>query len=779
MPRRDPWPYIGLAAFFVVLFVAVFGERIAPHEPIYFVVEHGRDPRPYDPGLVFPFGSDILGRDLFSLVLAGARTTIVVVVLGGLARVLAGAVLGLLASLSSKVRVATDALSEIVAAVPATLVVLLVVLVFVRGDTTFLVFVGALLITGWAGPYRVFRAELDRLGHMGFTESAAALGLSRVAIALRHHVPHLVPMLALNLSQQSVASLVALAELGVLGVFVGTTRLIGIEESMSFVTVGQINRASIADPPEWGGLLANARSTENLWTTRWVFLVPGIAFAVLAIALAAVGIGLARRYARRDLVADVRGRGAGLLAAATLAVILLGAVVPPRYAAAVDWADRARASVTTVDDAAAAFEEAGLEKVGDTWTIERDVEHLVRTGAASAAVADATVGENSDGELDVLPLVFAESGGGRVEAPLVFASWGLSPADHHPAPILSSPDLGTIIADWPDDYATVDVRGKVAVVLRALTVASGSREVSGPDPETAIRDVLKRGPAGVIYVDPDLPKLPRVSTPSRTNGYIRLANLYPVRDRSKPPVLVLSPQAADTLLAPAGIRPTQIYADLPRGYLGGVVSTDTAYAHRSAARGLGIGATVDVPLTLEQARSTSVVGATPSAGDGRGDVLIWAVTPPGGSHAALDAAVAVARSLKDRDVRLVFVAFDPTIDPDGNAAAVAERLGERKISFVVVLDALEGAALRTRSVNGDLIAGFDLYADRAGARHIPTRTTIDPNNTGYEWPGIRPFVDLRSIVVSGDGTAGDLRIDAAATIGYLAGRLALDAEELR
>ena len=66
MTRRDPWTYIGVFAFFALLFVALFGERIAPHEAIFFVPEHGRDPRPYDPGLVFLFGSDILGRDLLS-----------------------------------------------------------------------------------------------------------------------------------------------------------------------------------------------------------------------------------------------------------------------------------------------------------------------------------------------------------------------------------------------------------------------------------------------------------------------------------------------------------------------------------------------------------------------------------------------------------------------------------------------------------------------------------------------------------------------------------------
>src|SRR5688572_4060605 len=89
-PGLDPWMLLGLVALLALVFVALFGERIAPHEPIYFVVEHGAEPRPYEPGLVFPFGSDVLGRDLLSLVLAGARATLTIVVLAGFARVAAG-----------------------------------------------------------------------------------------------------------------------------------------------------------------------------------------------------------------------------------------------------------------------------------------------------------------------------------------------------------------------------------------------------------------------------------------------------------------------------------------------------------------------------------------------------------------------------------------------------------------------------------------------------------------------------------------------------------------
>ena len=91
MRRIDPWFAIGLVAFFALLFVALFGERIAPYEPIFFTVNRGDLQRPFAPGEVFPLGSDVLGRDLFSLVLAGARATLLIGVVAGLARVLSGA----------------------------------------------------------------------------------------------------------------------------------------------------------------------------------------------------------------------------------------------------------------------------------------------------------------------------------------------------------------------------------------------------------------------------------------------------------------------------------------------------------------------------------------------------------------------------------------------------------------------------------------------------------------------------------------------------------------
>lgn len=110
--------------------------RLAPHEAIYFVVEHDRDPRPYDPGIVFPFGSDVLGRDLFSLVLAGARATLTIVLLAGLARVGAGVLIAAIGSWWRPTRLLTETVAELVSAIPATIVALVLVKVFVQAETS-------------------------------------------------------------------------------------------------------------------------------------------------------------------------------------------------------------------------------------------------------------------------------------------------------------------------------------------------------------------------------------------------------------------------------------------------------------------------------------------------------------------------------------------------------------------------------------------------------------------------------------------------------------------
>ncbi len=793
MTRKDlePSTVVGLIAFLGLICVALFGERLAPHEPIYFVLEHGTDPRPYDPGLVFPFGSDILGRDILSLVLAGARTTLMIVVLAGTARVLAGMLVAAVGSWWRPARLLTESLAELVSAVPATLVALVLVKVFLKADPSIPLVVGALLVAGWAGPYRVIRAEIDRLRPLAFTEGAVALGVGRWRIFWRHHLPHLVPVIALNLSQQIVASLVLVAELGVLGVFVGATRLINVEESLTRIVTGTLSIALLGDPPDWGGLLANARTVESLWTTRWLFLVPGVAFAVTAVAVAAVGFALARRYARRDVTEDLHGPGATALGLVLVLLFVGSALVPERYAEARGWAVDARAELGRSPDIQSAFADAGLHALAASYAVSRDTGSLVRTAPATVKIGGAAATEGTGpasfgfAPHRVQALVTGDTGGGLVEAPLVFAGRGIVPTEFPPGPacpavLCGRPDIGRYVQDYANDYASIDVRGKVVLLVRFLGVATvGFNSFQngyslGPDGETSIAGAIKRGAAAVIFIDPALGYY--TDTPENftfglgdirggVNPYLRLEHDSPPTKTSGVPVVILDPVAAQSLLLPNGLDLTRYYA------------FDAARSDQykiSPSRDLGMTARVEVPLERRAESVTSFVGEVGGASSDSGRVLIWALRRPGAGHPSADVAAALARELGRRQLPFIFVDFDPSVDPRANAQSVGEVLKGERISLVVVLDKLDGTALRFTTPYGDLIPMFELYAERAGARHEVTRSTA---NIGA-LSDLAPFIQIKTVLVSGNGGEGDLRPDAAALLGYLAGRLALGAEEV-
>jgi peptide/nickel transport system permease protein len=789
----DTGSLVGVAAFFAVLVVALFGEHIAPHEAIYFVPEHGRDPRPYDPGLVFPFGSDVLGRDLFSLVLAGARSTLAIVVISGVVRVIAGAVVAALGSWWRPARLATEWVAELVSAVPATLVALVLVRIFVRAETSLFVFIAALLVTGWAGPYRVIRAELHRLANMEFTQGARAIGVSGWRLFWRHHLPHLVPIVALNTSQQVVASLVLVAELGVLGVALGLTSTINIEESLRRVVPTQINVAQVSDPPEWGGLLASARTIESLWTTRWLIFIPGVAFALTAVAVALVGFSVARRYAKRDVVDDLLGRGAAAFGVCVLALFLVSSLVPERYAAAIDWAAAARAEVRPTADIESAFADAGLTPIGASYAVTREITTLGQTAAASVSAGNVKLVEPfPHSSLDVpdrnrtsRSLVSGAASGGVVEAPLVFASRGVNPTDYPEPPRAlygtNNDDFGKLIRDYDyaDDYAGIDVKGKVVLLVRFIGFKARPPKNSfnyapGPAPDTSIANAIKRGAAAVIFVDPALylyTDLPGCCTyglgdlQGGSNPYLRAERSYPPAGTSGVPVVVLGDVAALQFVAPLGIDLSPFFKQDER---------TSEQRTISLSRDLGVTARVEVPVQRQTASVTSHVAEVADAPVGAARIVVWSIKRPGAQHPSTDVLAALGRSLSARRAPFIFVEFDPSLDPDANAKTIAEVLKDRRIALVLVLDRLDGPKLRFTTPYGDLIPALDLYAKQAGTQY--ERTLETPRIAAID--EVAPFFDVKTVLIDGSRGDGDPRADAAALVGYLAGRLALGAEEL-
>jgi hypothetical protein len=131
---------------------------------------------------------------------------------------------------------------------------------------------------------------------------------------------------------------------------------------------------------------------------------------------------------------------------------------------------------------------------------------------------------------------------------------------------------------------------------------------------------------------------------------------------------------------------------------------------------------------------------------------------------------AVAHIAAARRAPFTFVEFDP----QGDTAAVREALADRRVALVLVLGLLDGSALRFETANGDLIPAFDRYADDAGARHEVTRSTASAERMAR----LAPLPGSKTVFISGTGGDGDVTTDAAALLGYLAGRLELGAPEV-
>jgi peptide/nickel transport system permease protein len=778
MRRVDPWLLAGLTLCGVLLFIVAYGDRIAPNEPVFLMVNGpAGTERPLPPGEPFLFGSDAVGRDLFSLVLVGARTTLLIVVLAGSARLIAGLGLAIVSSWLRPFRLLVDAAADIGSSIPSTIVAVFAVLVFARQGAPAFVFVAALLVTGWAGPYRVVRAELARLRAAPFTEGAVALGVSRRGLLVRHHLPHLVPVLALTASQQVAAALIALAELGVIGIFVGPTRSLNLAEAMRVVPAGISTTFPVPDLPEWGGLLALGRGLQNLYVTRWAFLVPGIAIAVAAIAVTLLGVGIARQYRQRNLLHDLATRRALLIAVTVIALVAPSFVLPSPHAAAVELGAAARSRAVVGSDPGAVLAEAHLAvtPVDLTDTRVQQIGDAVLRVDTPNGRAQFVEGARAD----FTTLLIGASGGGTIDAPVVFAGWGVSPADFPPnkVSVFSAEDFGTAVSGWQDDYATVDVRGKVALIFRLSNIRSGRGNVPAPTADTLIASALKRGAAAVLWVDPSRAQIIARGQP---DPYRRMVSDDPITKAEGQPIFVITVDAADQLLAPVGLRATDILQAQQQGDL---TTTDGT----SMARALPERAHLELPIAPVTTSSHSLVALTPaSAGTHR--AIIWAVAPSAttGSRSAADALSALVRALAGRDVPpLAFVLFDPRGDPAANAKAVRAVLGSTPIDDVFAIESLGGTSLRFSTVYADLVPAIDDYAARVGARATRTPGVLNPATpeTGdlMRSAGLTPFVDDHWLLISGQGPVtddGELREDAAAVLGYLVARYAERAPEL-
>ncbi|HKA23759.1 MAG TPA: ABC transporter permease [Candidatus Eisenbacteria bacterium] len=220
---------------------------------------------PIGPSASYPLGADLIGRDVLSRLIYGARVSLLVSTMGTLLAVLLGLLVGLLAGFyRGTVDTILSRFVDAMMAIPILLLAIALASVLPQGNVWTVVLI--LGLVNWTYLARIVRGEVLSLREKEFVEAARALGANDSVILARHLVPNLV---------------------GPLLVF-GTLSMAGnilLESALSFLGVG-----IQAPTPSWGNMIQEGMAFYSVaW---WVVLFPGIAILLTVVSLNLVGDGL-------------------------------------------------------------------------------------------------------------------------------------------------------------------------------------------------------------------------------------------------------------------------------------------------------------------------------------------------------------------------------------------------------------------------------------------------------------------------------------------------------
>jgi len=280
---------VGLLIVGALVAGAILAPRLAPHNPYAvsidqrLVTEWGNPP--YPPSDTFPLGTDRFGRDMLSMLLYGASTTLVAAGAVTIARLLIGLALGAIAGWfhhGSLVDGIIMAVARFLAAFPILLAGMILILALdIRQGLQ--VFIVALACVGWSELAQYIRAEFMTIKQQPFIESARAVGLSGFGIAVRHVLPNVLPSLIALLALEMGGVLMLLGELGFLSIFIG---------GGAFTTDAMDRTVQYATVPEWGAMLAGTRLYAR--TYPWLALGPAVAFFLAVVGFNLLGEGFRR-----------------------------------------------------------------------------------------------------------------------------------------------------------------------------------------------------------------------------------------------------------------------------------------------------------------------------------------------------------------------------------------------------------------------------------------------------------------------------------------------------
>jgi peptide/nickel transport system permease protein len=257
---RNPLAVAGLAVVIALLAVAIFAPLLATHDP--YAQDLAQRLKP--PGAQHWFGTDQVGRDLYSRIVYGSRVTLeivfLVVVIVGPVGLLVGAVAGYAGGKADTILMR---ITDIFLAFPGLVLALAFVAALGPGLVNAVI---AISLTHWPGFARLARAETLIVRSSDYIAASRLQGASPVRILLKHVIPMCLPTVIVRMTLSMAGVILTAAGLGFLGL------------------------GAQPPSPEWGAMLASGRRfLIDYW---WMATFPGLAIMIVSLAFNLLGDGL-------------------------------------------------------------------------------------------------------------------------------------------------------------------------------------------------------------------------------------------------------------------------------------------------------------------------------------------------------------------------------------------------------------------------------------------------------------------------------------------------------
>jgi peptide/nickel transport system permease protein len=251
---------VGLIILTPMFLCAIFAPLISPHDPVEPDLKNILS----SPSFSHPFGTDTLGRDVFSRVVYGSRISLLVgfvsVGIASLIGVIIGSISGYKGGIVDELIMR---FVDLMMCFPTFFLILAVIALLEPSIWNIMVVIG---LTNWMGIARLVRAEILSIKGKEFVLAAKALGFSEFRIIFRHVLPN------------ALSPLYVVATLGIGGAIL-------TESALSFLGIG------VQPPtPSWGNILTQAK--DNIEVAWWLSLYPGLAIFLTVMGYNLLGEGM-------------------------------------------------------------------------------------------------------------------------------------------------------------------------------------------------------------------------------------------------------------------------------------------------------------------------------------------------------------------------------------------------------------------------------------------------------------------------------------------------------